>query len=228
MRASLSMHIAKLEAKHACALHSMLHRVLTLARSLTIPTLNHCATLQASPNKLGFSPSISPTSFYAMIGGVATVAKAERMVADHMTNASEFCVDPGPEFATHSNTTAPECPYALPTISKSDPNFWDNDYWRGRTWGPVNLLTWFGMSNPKYAENARIKAARKGLCGQSHTLLMVQCLLRSNLFCCWRMYFNCTIAIRLMPSIRAIHNQIAHLFGVPSHNIGSFNGDSTL
>ena len=98
----------------------------------------------------GFSPAISPTSFYAMIGGVATVEKAERMVAEHMTNVSEFCVDPGPEFATNE-TIANACKYALPTISKTDPNFFDNDYWRGRTWGPVNLLTWLGMSNPKYA-----------------------------------------------------------------------------
>lgn len=44
--------------------------------------------------------------------------------------------------------------------------------WRGRTWGPVNLLTWFGLSAAPYANLSRIAAARRGLCRQSVALLM--------------------------------------------------------
>ena len=97
--------------------------------------------------------------------------QAERMVKEHLTNSSEFCVDAGDEFTA---VGAQRCPFSLPSISRSDPNFWDNSYWRGRIWGPTNLLTWLGLSNPAYASSARITAARKGLCKQSLNLLMVE------------------------------------------------------
>ena len=81
----------------------------------------------------GFSPVLSPTSFYPMIAGIPSAAQAERMVADHLTNVSEFCVDPGVEFQSETSVQG-ACPYAIPSISRSDPNFWDNTYWRGRIW----------------------------------------------------------------------------------------------
>ena len=125
----------------------------------------------ASPAKLGFSPVLSPTSFYPMLGGIPSEAQAERMIANHLTNASEFCVDPGaPEF----ESSAERCPYAIPSISRSDPNFWDNTYWRGRIWGPLNLLVWLSLSHPKYAAMPRVASARKGLCAQAHAALMVE------------------------------------------------------
>lgn len=50
----------------------------------------------ATANKSrGLSPVLSPTSFYPMLAGIPSVSQAERMVANHLTNASEFCVDPG-------------------------------------------------------------------------------------------------------------------------------------
>ena len=127
--------------------------------------------VDASADRKGFSPSISPTSFYGMIGGVPSMLQAEQMVRRHLTNSSEFCVDAGPAFTPKGATV---CPYALPSISRSDPNFWDNSYWRGRIWGPLNLLTWIGLSHPKYDSSARITAARRGLCKQSLSLLMVE------------------------------------------------------
>lgn len=67
-----------------------------------------------------------------MISGIPSAQQAERMVENHLCNASEFCVNPGPAFATADSE--PSCPYAIPSISRSDPNFWDNTYWRGRIW----------------------------------------------------------------------------------------------
>eukprot|EP00040_Diaphanoeca_grandis_P024748 m.136415 g.136415 ORF g.136415 m.136415 type:complete len:891 (+) comp29849_c1_seq1:147-2819(+) len=124
--------------------------------------------VDASPMKQGFSSAISPTSFYPMLGGVASADQVERLVRDHLTNASEFCVDPGEAFGEAT------CPFALPSISRSDPNFYDNSYWAGRTWGPLNLLTWLCLSNEQYATIPRVEAARKGLVAQSRRLLMVE------------------------------------------------------
>jgi neutral trehalase len=126
--------------------------------------------LDANPMKRrGFSAAISPTSFYPMLAGIASTERAERMVREHLTNASGFCVDPGDAFRRAGEA---RCAYALPSISRSDPNFYDNSYWRGRAWGPLNLLTWIALSNPAYGSSARVVAARKGLCMQSIALLL--------------------------------------------------------
>ena len=108
-----------------------------------------------------------------MMAGIPSTEQAERMVADHLTNASEFCVDPGEDFASETSVQG-ACPFAIPSISRSDPNFWDNTYWRGRIWGPLNLLVWISLSHEDYAHTPRIAAARKGLCGQAHAALMVE------------------------------------------------------
>jgi hypothetical protein len=195
----------------------------------------------ASNQSRGFSPVLSPTSFYPMMAGIPSTAQAERMVANHLTNSSEFCVDPGAEFETETSVQG-ACPFAIPSISRDNPNFWDNTcvpvvflvfvllvvvvvvvvvvlllllfriradchthrihpsqcvpsellepgtpgcddthvrpssyrYWRGRIWGPLNLLVWLSLSHEAYADTPRIAAARKGLCGQAHAALMVE------------------------------------------------------
>lgn len=120
-----------------------------------------------------FSPVLSPTSFYPMMSGIPSVAMAETMVRRHLTNSSEFCVDPGEEFESESSVQG-ACPYAIPSVSRSDPNFWDNTYWRGRIWGPLNLLVWISLSHEDYSKVPRIAAARKSLCAQAHAALMVE------------------------------------------------------
>ena len=100
--------------------------------------------VDASPARRGFSPVISPTSFYPMIAGVATADQALRMVRDHLTNASEFGVEGTVVRAKGSDGF-------MPSISRADPSYGDNDYWRGRSWGPLHLLVWLGLSSPAYA-----------------------------------------------------------------------------
>ena len=156
---------------------AMLHKQSTVIASqinkvLWDDTTGIYRQVDASPKRRGFSEVISPTSFYPLIAGVASVDQAVTMVRDHLTNASEFCVDAGEEFRDATSTTT--CPYALPVTTRTNKHFYDNSYWRGRTWGPVNLLTWMGLSHPKYADIPRVEAARKGLCAQSHALLMVE------------------------------------------------------
>eukprot|EP00937_MAST-01D_sp_MAST-1D-sp2_P000301 g301.t1 len=147
--------------------------------------------VDASPARRGFSAEISPTSFYPMLGAVPSAARAKRMVRAFLTNASEFCVNASEPFgnggtARVAATAAAAaggggggggsgglaCPFALPVVPRSSAYFHDNTYWRGRTWGPVNLLTWLALSEPAYSALPPVRAARRGLCAQSLRLLM--------------------------------------------------------
>ena len=99
------------------------------------------------------------------------------MVSAYLTNASEFCVRSVPKTEiVNAEVDAESCPFSIPTISRSDPNFFDNSYWRGRTWGPTNLLTWMSLSQEPYSNIPSVAAARKGLCQQSFDLMMKEWL----------------------------------------------------
>ena len=39
------------------------------------------------------------------------------------------------------------CKYGLPSISHNDSAYGDQDYWRGRTWGPMNFLVYQGLAS---------------------------------------------------------------------------------
>ena len=47
--------------------------------------------------------------------------------------------------------------YGLPSTPNDDPAYRDNSYWRGRVWGPLNLLVYMGLRHPKHAGNEPIE-----------------------------------------------------------------------
>ena len=65
---------------------------------------------------------------------------------------------------------APECIYPMPSISRSDSAFHDQNYWRGRIWGPMVQLVYWGLQ--QYADIPEVDDARKALCAQAEALLM--------------------------------------------------------
>jgi len=77
-----------------------------------------------------FSPRLSPTNFYPLLAKVATAAQADRMVREHLLNPREFWGE-----------------WVIPSIARSDPAFRDQEYWRGRIWGPMNFLVYLGLRN---------------------------------------------------------------------------------
>ena len=77
-----------------------------------------------------FSPRLSPTNFYPLLARAATARQADRMVREHLLNPAEFWGD-----------------WAIPSIARSDPAFRDQEYWRGRIWGPMNYLVYLGLRN---------------------------------------------------------------------------------
>ncbi len=90
-----------------------------------------------------FSTRWSPTSFFPLIAGIADPARARRMVERHLLNEAEFWG-----------------PYVIPAIARSDPAFADNDYWRGRIWGPFNFLVAEGLRRYRFDDIAAELAKR--------------------------------------------------------------------
>jgi hypothetical protein len=72
---------------------------------------------------------LSPTNFYPMLAHVATPEQAKIMIEKHLINPREF-----------------DGEWVIPSIARDDPGFKDQDYWRGRIWGPMNYLVYLGLS----------------------------------------------------------------------------------
>jgi len=84
------------------------------------------------------SMRLSPTNFYPMLANAATPDQAKEMLAKHLLNSNEFWGE-----------------WVIPSIARDDPAFHDQDYWRGRIWGPMNYLVYLGLSNYEDAEIRR-------------------------------------------------------------------------
>ena len=77
-----------------------------------------------------FSPQISPMHFYALLGKGASTEQAQRMISEHFYNPEEFWGE-----------------WLIPTIARNDPAYPDQEYWRGRIWGPSNFLVYLSLRN---------------------------------------------------------------------------------
>lgn len=74
-----------------------------------------------------FVRSLAPTSFYPLLAGAASAEQAAAMV--------ETLRDPRKFGGT----------WMLPSVTRDDPAFADNVYWRGRVWPPLNFLVYYGL-----------------------------------------------------------------------------------
>lgn len=102
------------------------------------------------------------------------------ILKDHRTCASESCKEDSKQNGYKFVRTecwvepAPDCIYSMPSISRSDSSFNDNSYWRGRIWGPMVQLVYWGLR--EYAGIDEVDDAREALCSQSESLLMKEWL----------------------------------------------------
>ena len=94
------------------------------------------------------SGHLSPTNFYPLMAKAATPEQASRMVGEHLLNPKEFWGD-----------------WVIPAIARNDAAFEDQDYWRGRIWGPMNYLVSLGLARYPQGDvaEARKKLAAKSL-----------------------------------------------------------------
>ena len=77
-----------------------------------------------------WSMRLSPTNFYPMLAHAATAEQAKTMIERHLRNPEEFWGE-----------------WVIPSIERDDPGFKDQNYWRGRIWGPMNYLVYLGLEN---------------------------------------------------------------------------------
>jgi hypothetical protein len=92
---------------------------------------------------------LSPTNFYPMMAHAATPSQASAMLEKHLLNPKEFWGE-----------------WVIPSIARDDPAFPDQEYWRGRIWGPMNYLVYLGLLNYDDA------AVRKEFAEKSYNLFL--------------------------------------------------------
>lgn len=87
---------------------------------------------------------ISPTSFYPLLTRQAvSPEQARRMVQEHLCNPAEFWGE-----------------WVIPSISRDDPAYPDQHYWRGRIWAPMNFLAYLGLRRHGLSHTAGELAAK--------------------------------------------------------------------
>jgi len=86
-----------------------------------------------------FSTRLSPTNFYPMLARAAPPEQAHTMIEKHLLNPKEFWGE-----------------WVIPSIERDDPAFHDQNYWRGRIWGPMNYLVYLGLRN---YDDPKVRAA---------------------------------------------------------------------
>ncbi len=89
-----------------------------------------------------FSHRISPTNLYSLFSSKVTAEQKRSMSENYLKNPEEL----GGEFM-------------LPSISRSDPAFPDQDYWRGRIWAPMNYLVYEALTEAGMEEEKALLAA---------------------------------------------------------------------
>ena len=91
-----------------------------------------------------FVRSLAPTSFYPLLCGAARKDQAEAMLA-LLGDPAKFGGD-----------------WLLPSVTRDDPAFPDNVYWRGRIWPPLNFLVYHGLKRAGFTAEAS-RLAENGL-----------------------------------------------------------------
>ena len=74
-----------------------------------------------------FSSKKAASNFFPLLARIPSEEQAGRMLR-HLLDEAEFWGD-----------------YVLPTISRNDPAFKDQNYWRGKVWPPTNYLVYQGL-----------------------------------------------------------------------------------
>lgn len=103
-----------------------------------------------------------------MLSGGPSEARVERMMNEWLMNSSRFCIAPAGDFAGNRDA----CYWGLPSIEASDPAFPALGYWRGYVWGPMALLTYWGLQNYDHVPLAQ--TGRRALCRQMTALLLAK------------------------------------------------------
>ena len=89
-----------------------------------------------------FSHRISPTNLYSLFSDRVSEEQKRSMMDRYLLDPEELGGD-----------------FMLPAISRRDPAFPDQDYWRGRIWAPLNYLVYEALDHAGLAEEKKLLAA---------------------------------------------------------------------
>ncbi|WP_119459319.1 MGH1-like glycoside hydrolase domain-containing protein [Rhodospirillaceae bacterium SYSU D60014] len=87
-----------------------------------------------------FVRSLAPTSFYPLLAGAATPEQVEKLL---------LLLKDERKFGGR---------WLLPSVTRDDPAFADNVYWRGRIWPPLNFLVYHGLRRYGFEDEAGVLA----------------------------------------------------------------------
>ena len=87
----------------------------------------HFSASRYKPANGAFLTRLTPMNFYPLSAGAPDPDRARR--------AMSVLTDPKRFWGT----------YLLPTVSYDDPDYHQQEYWRGDVWGPPNYLVWLGI-----------------------------------------------------------------------------------
>jgi neutral trehalase len=96
-----------------------------------------------------FNTTTSPTTFYPLLIKEPNEQQATRMVSEHLQNKNEYAG-----------------PWILPSCPINHPAYTEQNYWRGRIWGPLNLLVYLGLRQYRFPQ------FQEELVAKSKTLLL--------------------------------------------------------
>jgi glycogen debranching enzyme len=108
-----------------------------------------------------FLTRITPMNFYPLISGAADKERASKVM--------KVLTDPTKFWGT----------WVIPTLSYDDPNYHEQEYWRGDIWGPANYLIFQGLlryATPEELDDFADKSVRLfmrnwikfGVCGENY------------------------------------------------------------
>lgn len=83
------------------------------------------------------SDRLSPTMFYPLLARIIDSPRALAIVEKHFFNPAEFYGD-----------------YILPSITRNDPSFPKQRYWKGAVWPPLNFLVYLGLRDYGFKDAA--------------------------------------------------------------------------
>jgi hypothetical protein len=115
----------------------------------------------SSDDQGSFLTRLTPMNFYPLSAGTPDAERAQG-VLKVLTDPTKFWGK-----------------YLLPTVAYDDPNYHDQEYWKGDVWGPPNYITWVGFKNYASPDQIGEFADRsvelfmrewlaKGVCGENY------------------------------------------------------------
>ena len=90
-----------------------------------------------------WSKRLAATNFYCLFSSKLTAEQKKSVVEKHLLNPEEFWGE-----------------YVIPTISRNDPAYVEQNYWRGRIWAPVNAIVYEALKDAGCIEAAKMLAQK--------------------------------------------------------------------